>query len=873
MKKKRLIISASVCVAIAILAFFADKIPFYEFPQELRVFPPNTVIHVDKLLSAEHFRILVPVLIILVCTFIGIVLVRKFLSKGKYSFTGVSRGHKVVSRFMVIRWISMITLSFLMIFGGALLNARYSHIAIPVFACPVNFSELTEASCYYLAHTPALLEEGFLAVAAFFVTTILFAWFFGRTLCGFFCPMGLTQDVMYKIRQALKIDGFAMSDKKYKYFVPVKWTMILLFLGLIFIGGDFCNFCPAVVLSPIMSGIAWNLYLSGFFMIIVLIASFFKRRFFCNICPLGYLVGLLHRFQPFKIKKDCTACTECGACYEACPMGIKQIYTEREKVIVSDANCIMCGECIRCCPEDNALSMTFFNKKLYTAKRSRVTGAYKHKQNTTITIQAPAAAPKPKKTFSRRKANISSLMADKEARVGTSSFDQDTKLSNLSLKKMRMKTNDREVLKNQKKKKLFNEKAMHTAQKYLRRMSDLGSTMAEMDPFFDVLNRVYVDMKDVSEPGVKSIGTYCVMAPQELIYAAGGKPIKLCSGSYTAFSIGDDIVPRDACPLVKAVAGYKDIGTMPIYDDCAMMVVPITCDCKKKIAGMLSDQCNTCTLHVPVNKEDVDIDDYTNELYTFADKLAEVTGHKITYESLSAAFNKTGYAQYELSRFLKIKKQHPYLIYGTHAMAVMNASAYLDAGTWGKYMHALNKALTEKAARKERVNKKNIPRIMITGSPIVFPNIKIPLLIEEAGGYVAADETCMGERGQSDPVVPVDESYNGLMRSLAIRALRPCSCPTFSDNSQRIYRINQMIKDYHVQGVIYHVLRGCLVYDYEYKIIEDELAKFGIPVIRLESDYNEEDVEQLKIRIEAFIEMIKLKNDSKNKEKKQRGLL
>ena len=33
----------------------------------------------------------------------------------------------------------------------------------------------------------------------------------------------------------------------------------------------------------------------------------------------------------------------------------------------------------------------------------------------------------------------------------------------------------------------------------------------------------------------------------------------------------------------------------------------------------------------------------------------------------------------------------------------------------------------------------------------------------------------------------------------------------------------------------------------------------GIPVIRLESDYNEEDVEQLRIRIEAFIELIKLK--------------
>ena len=67
-----------------------------------------------------------------------------------------------------------------------------------------------------------------------------------------------------------------------------------------------------------------------------------------------------------------------------------------------------------------------------------------------------------------------------------------------------------------------------------------------------------------------------------------------------------------------------------------------------------------------------------------------------------------------------------------------------------------------------------------------------------------------------------------------------------------------MIRDYKIEGVIYHVLRGCLVYDFEYRKIEEDLGRLGIPVIRLETDYNEEDIEQLRIRIEAFIEMIKL---------------
>ena len=196
---------------------------------------------------------------------------------------------------------------------------------------------------------------------------------------------------------------------------------------------------------------------------------------------------------------------------------------------------------------------------------------------------------------------------------------------------------------------------------------------------------------------------------------------------------------------------------------------------------------------------------------------------------------------------------------GTHILVVMNAAAYLPADIWAGYMHDLNAELTVKVRKQQRAVSRDIPRIMVTGSPLVFPNMKIPLLIEEMGGILAADETCMGERGMSDPAVVVDKSFDGMVRALANQAVRPCSCPTFVNNKERIFRIRQMIEDYRIQGVIYHVLRGCLVYDFEYKLIEEELGRMGIPVIRLESDYNEEDVEQLRIRIEAFIELIKLK--------------
>ncbi|MBQ9031599.1 MAG: 2-hydroxyacyl-CoA dehydratase [Parasporobacterium sp.] len=418
----------------------------------------------------------------------------------------------------------------------------------------------------------------------------------------------------------------------------------------------------------------------------------------------------------------------------------------------------------------------------------------------------------------------------------------------------------REQQKKQRQQQRFIKKETQTAARYLGRLEQLSGAPAAMQPFVEVLRRIYVEMQGV-ETDRPTIGTYCVMVPQELIYAAGAQPVKLCSGNYTAFSIGDDLTPRDACPLVKAVAGFQHTGLMPVYRDCSMMVVPITCDCKKKIAGMLRDSVELITLHVPASREDADMEAYLRQLYELMERLEAATGSPISSGSLAEGFQMVGRAQAEFSEFIRLRKSSPALLRGTHSMAMMNASAYMSADRWADAMHGVNLELKERIRTGEKISSRSLPRILLTGSPIVFPNIKIPLLIEEMGGLVSADETCMGERGMWDPAVITDHSFNGMLRALANRALRPCPCPTFADNTQRIYRLKQMIRDNEIQGVIYHVLRGCLVYDFEYRQIEEELGKLEIPVIRLESDYNEEDVEQLRIRIEAFIELIKLRQE------------
>ena len=408
---------------------------------------------------------------------------------------------------------------------------------------------------------------------------------------------------------------------------------------------------------------------------------------------------------------------------------------------------------------------------------------------------------------------------------------------------------------------LFIKKSTRVAASYLNRAKALSGMPEAAKPFFDVLENTYVKMQGVTDTEKRRcIGTLCVMVPPELIYAAGAMPVRMCSGSYTAYTIGDDVIPRDACPLVKAVMGFGQMKALPMFDNCSLLIAPVTCDCKKKLAGVMDSVKNTISLHIPpLKKEDGDTEVFLRELYRLIPVLEKATGKKVTARSLAQGINLVGEAQYEMSEFLQYRKSNPALLHGTQIMAIMNAFAYMPVEAWTKQMHRLNGEMRVRLEQNVFVSRPSQPRILVTGSPIAFPNLKIPLLIEEMGGILAADETCMGERGLYDPVSVIDPGFDGMMRGLASRYTKPCTCPVFVDNSQRVYRIKQMIKEHQIQGIIYHVLRGCLVYDYEYQMMEEEMGKLDVPIIRVESDYNEEDVEQLRIRVEAFIELIKLK--------------
>ena len=137
---------------------------------------------------------------------------------------------------MVLRWIIMTVFVFMMIWGGLIFGLKMASLSIPVLSCPWNTEQMTESSCYYLSHLNELVELPWQNILLFLGSTIGFTLLLGRAICGFLCPMGLIQDITDKIRQKTKIEGIKMNDKMYEAIAPVKWCMVLIFVGLCFAG-------------------------------------------------------------------------------------------------------------------------------------------------------------------------------------------------------------------------------------------------------------------------------------------------------------------------------------------------------------------------------------------------------------------------------------------------------------------------------------------------------------------------------------------------------------------------------------------------------------------------------------------------------------
>jgi polyferredoxin len=208
----------------------------------------------------------------------------------------------------------------------------------------------------------------FPAATVFGAVVILSALLWGRAFCGFVCPFGTLQEVLFHLRKRPPQE--IVKPGLHQWFHALRFS-ILIATGLFAASGlliVYLRFCPVFAIAH-PGGIA----LAGVLTLAVIVfGGFLVERLFCRyLCPFGALLsvfawlgGRLH-IRIGKVRRGFTQSLKCRNCPNYCPMGIPLSDLE----VISSPDCIGCGRCIRRCGPNNPERLCIYGQLVFTPKK------------------------------------------------------------------------------------------------------------------------------------------------------------------------------------------------------------------------------------------------------------------------------------------------------------------------------------------------------------------------------------------------------------------------------------------------------------------------------------------------------------------------
>ena len=211
------------------------------------------------------------------------------------------------------------------------------------FACPIGV----------LVHYAGYRVFPFLALGMLVLTGALL----GRFLCGWVCPMGFLQDLLYKI-PGRKVSLPAWT----KY---IKYVLLAVTVGLLpFLLGEttlwsYCRGCPVSAMQATLpnllggggGGLPLRTVVKLAILVAVLLLAVVHSRGFCRVlCPIGALLAPFNHLSLWRVKPvaGCVGCKKCDrTCPTQCAPSPGMIAHEPPS---RQAECVVCSDCRTGCP-------------------------------------------------------------------------------------------------------------------------------------------------------------------------------------------------------------------------------------------------------------------------------------------------------------------------------------------------------------------------------------------------------------------------------------------------------------------------------------------------------------------------------------------
>lgn len=374
-----------------------------------------------------------------------------------------------------------------------------------------------------------------------------------------------------------------------------------------------------------------------------------------------------------------------------------------------------------------------------------------------------------------------------------------------------------------------------------------GATSGPLAYFDNMVSNCLEYAEKAKAAGKKIVGIFCEYTPREIIMAAGGVPVCMCGGSEAMIPAAEEDLPASICPLIKSSYGYAKLKANPFLEMAELLVAETTCDGKKKMYELLSQRKLMYVLELPQKADDKDALQYWQaEIIKLKGYLEKEFKTKITDAKLREAIKIMNQERRLRTKIAELAGRKVPLLSGLEVLAAKSLICGIPED-FKMYEELISETEKKSAQCTGR------PRLLVTGVPMPHEAEKVMRIIEESGGAVVVQESCTGikpltidVKEEGDPLQAIAEAYFHL----------PCSVMT--TNQGRFDLLDRLIKEYKPQAVIDLVWQGCHTYNIEAVLVQKHIEeKHHLPYLKLETDYSPSDSAQLKVRVQALLEIVK----------------
>ncbi len=356
------------------------------------------------------------------------------------------------------------------------------------------------------------------------------------------------------------------------------------------------------------------------------------------------------------------------------------------------------------------------------------------------------------------------------------------------------------------------------------------------------------------EQGNPVVGVYCGYAPVEMIRAMGAVPVSLCAASQRTVPAAEAVLPANLCPMIKSSFGFIQTNSCFFFASSDAVIGETTCDGKKKMFELIAHLKPTFIMDLPQLPDDSAVLDRWREsvlkLQYFLEKTLQTS---LAADRLEAEIRETNRKNRLMGRFFAYLTCRPIPVSWREIYNVITLEHVANSVEFQDLIEKISSSIDQRIALGQCFGTFSSPRVLVSGCPVGGDACKVLQIIEEAGGVIVALEACSGMKNY---FIRIEENSGDPLRAVAESTLSiPCSCMT--PNRRRLDLLDKMITRFQPDAVIDVVLHACHAYNVEsYKIRNHIQDRHGLPCLKIETDYSDGDIEQIRTRVEALFESL-----------------